>query len=372
MRTIARKRSTLVVAVLTVLFSAAGRRALGTELLINGGFEAGFQGWANHSVHFDGTPRSAGVAVAYDQSNTSALQLSGVVGSNYNLRVEQDVVVAGLGGPVEVSFDWKVTSKEPYYGVNYVLIDFRSAANAVIGRVIYFDTSNPNYTLDYFRTWPGNGPPENAYFGMRKYNSTFDWEHVSVSSANLPGLALVDVRSIHVRLNVQNDASFGGEMFVDNLSVTVLDDCNVNGVNDALDIAGGTSRDCLDNGTPDECELVSDACPYLPGDINNDGAVDDRDVTQFTLVLLNLNSCMCSVLAADMNADGVVDFRDIRPFRQTVRCELNLAHSLHKPVDEVDALLHLARELNVELDLAATLNRNERHQQMSDMPRRRN
>ncbi len=37
------------------------------------------------------------------------------------------------------------------------------------------------------------------------------------------------------------------------------DDCNHNCVDDAADISGGTSIDCDDNGTPDECESLPDA-----------------------------------------------------------------------------------------------------------------
>lgn len=47
-----------------------------------------------------------------------------------------------------------------------------------------------------------------------------------------------------------------------------ITDCNGNGIEDADDIAAGTSEDCNTNGVPDECEVDSDG----------DGAIDDCDV----------------------------------------------------------------------------------------------
>ena len=56
-------------------------------------------------------------------------------------------------------------------------------------------------------------------------------------------------------------------------------DCNTNGLDDAKDVAGGTSQDCNTNGTPDECDIadgtsedengngVPDECEPVPLDI---------------------------------------------------------------------------------------------------------
>jgi hypothetical protein len=76
----------------------------------------------------------------------------------------------------------------------------------------------------------------------------------------------------------------------------VIQDCNQNGVADALDIAGGTSTDCNNNLTPDECEI--DQNSQAPGgpfyciegcaaDCNNNGIID-----------------ACEVLAAELYASG--------------------------------------------------------------------
>ena len=40
------------------------------------------------------------------------------------------------------------------------------------------------------------------------------------------------------------------------LQPAAAQDCNSNGVDDATDIAGGTSLDCNSDGVPDECQVV--------------------------------------------------------------------------------------------------------------------
>ncbi|MFQ5494977.1 MAG: hypothetical protein ACE5EX_06310, partial [Phycisphaerae bacterium] len=83
--------------------------------------------------------------------------------------------------------------------------------------------------------------------------------------------------------------------------ITVLNDCNGNGVDDAADIASGTSDDCNTNGVPDECEpdcngnTVADACDISGGgsdDCNGDGVPDE-----------------CQ--PADCNGNGTLDVCDI-------------------------------------------------------------
>ncbi len=158
--------------------------------------------------------------------------------------------------------------------------------------------------------------------------------------------------------DVVNDATypeFDGH-YVDATSMVIvpMEDCNSNGMPDVLDIAGGTSKDCDRSGVPDECELASPECPYLLGDVSNDGLVDEVDILQFYSVLLHLNQCGCAVAAADINRDGVVNVRDIRPFIRIVRCNLGLPQGGFGPYPAGD-LGQLAQELDVELDLGLQL-----------------
>ena len=61
----------------------------------------------------------------------------------------------------------------------------------------------------------------------------------------------------------------GGNDFTDEPCDTVID-CNLNGIEDADDIADGTSQDCNTNGIPDECDIDEG----LEEDCNGDGVPD--------------------------------------------------------------------------------------------------
>lgn len=62
-------------------------------------------------------------------------------------------------------------------------------------------------------------------------------------------------------------------------TVVRADDCNANGVEDALDVAGTASVDCNGNGTPDECE----------SDFDGDGIIDGCDDCGLRLTDNNVN-----------------------------------------------------------------------------------
>lgn len=78
------------------------------------------------------------------------------------------------------------------------------------------------------------------------------------------------------------DAGVGRSPVVDMGAIEALADCNGNGVEDALDIAKGTSADVDGNGVPDECE-----------DCNDNGLPDSLDIAAGT--------------SADCQGDGVPD-----------------------------------------------------------------
>lgn len=75
-----------------------------------------------------------------------------------------------------------------------------------------------------------------------------------------------------------------------------ITDCNTNGVEDAQDIADGTSTDCNSNGIPDECETDSDG----------DGVIDDCDL------------CPGQDDRLDSDGDNVPDCLDTDPFNPDV------------------------------------------------------
>lgn len=115
------------------------------------------------------------------------------------------------------------------------------------------------------------------------------------------------------------DTGIGGVPVVDIGAYEFGDDCNGNGVNDALDIAQGTSSDCDANGVPDDCEpdcngnFIADACDIADGtseDCTNNGLPDECEPD------CNSNTVAdgCDIAAGtsrDCNGNAVPDECDI-------------------------------------------------------------
>jgi len=72
-------------------------------------------------------------------------------------------------------------------------------------------------------------------------------------------------------------------------SLTLLRDCNGNGIPDVSDIAYGTSKDCNGNGIPDECDIARGDS----SDCNGNGKPDECDIADGT--------------STDGNGDGIPD-----------------------------------------------------------------
>jgi hypothetical protein len=83
-------------------------------------------------------------------------------------------------------------------------------------------------------------------------------------------------------------------------------DCNGNGRPDSCDLLDGTSQDANGNGIPDECDP----------DCNGNGVPDDLDILNGTSQDLNGDGLPdeCTPLTGDLNCDGTVNFGDINPF----------------------------------------------------------
>ncbi|HRX86068.1 MAG TPA: hypothetical protein P5572_13695, partial [Phycisphaerae bacterium] len=82
-------------------------------------------------------------------------------------------------------------------------------------------------------------------------------------------------------------------------------DCNDNGVDDALDIAGGTSLDCNLNAIPDECDIANPSA-Y---DCNANGQVDACEVAAGSAPDCNSNGQPdeCDLAGNDCTNDGIPD-----------------------------------------------------------------
>jgi VCBS repeat protein/dockerin type I repeat protein len=124
-------------------------------------------------------------------------------------------------------------------------------------------------------------------------------------------------------------------------------DCNHNRVDDGQDIAAGTSVDCDHDGLPDECVLLSAACPFRRGDVTNDGHIDGKDLLGFAAIMAGANQCGCSVAAADINGDGLVNQADATPLLVLVRCNRGTIQlrSPHPVADLEDAFTDALRQV---------------------------
>jgi hypothetical protein len=93
------------------------------------------------------------------------------------------------------------------------------------------------------------------------------------------------------------DEGYNYIFYVAPLAGDNITDCNGNGVDDATDIANGTSDDLNADGIPDECP---GQMTRLCADVNNDGAVTPTDFTAW------INAFNTQNYRGDQNGDGLV------------------------------------------------------------------
>ncbi|MCC7292651.1 MAG: S8 family serine peptidase [Phycisphaerales bacterium] len=87
-----------------------------------------------------------------------------------------------------------------------------------------------------------------------------------------------------------------------------ITDCNGNGIDDATDIANGTSQDCNGNARPDECDLADGTS----SDCNGNGTPDECDISGGSSADCNNNNVPdeCDIsggTSQDANGNGIPD-----------------------------------------------------------------
>ncbi|HIA26847.1 MAG TPA: choice-of-anchor B family protein [Planctomycetes bacterium] len=99
------------------------------------------------------------------------------------------------------------------------------------------------------------------------------------------------------------------EAAIDDIRVTEVQcgDCNGNGVDDAEDIASGTSEDLNGDGIPDECQCTR----FVRGEINGDGSLDISDAVSLLVYLFAGGPAPVPTEAGDVNGDGSIDVADV-------------------------------------------------------------
>jgi len=163
------------------------------------------------------------------------------------------------------SYQWFGTmSVAPNGRIDVIWNDTRNDPLAQFSEVYY------SSSVDGGRTWSANvpiSPPFNHSLGYPSQNKIGDYYHM-VSDGGGADLAYA--------------ATFNGEQDV--YYVRIPGDCNLNGIEDAIEIANGWASDCTGNGIPDECEPdcnhnhTADSCDILSGfsaDCTGNGLPDE-------------------------------------------------------------------------------------------------
>jgi hypothetical protein len=181
------------------------------------------------------------------------------------------------------AYQWFGTmSVAPNGRIDAIWNDTRNSPTMTFSQVYY------SYSYDAGRTWTRNIPVSPFYahgIGYPNQNKIGDYYHM-ISDDDGAALAYA--------------ATFNGEQDV--YYLRLFPDCNENGINDTIDIAGGTSDDCSGNGMPDECEP----------DCNANGTADSCDLFLGTSEDCNLNAIPdeCERIR-DCNHNGVQDICDV-------------------------------------------------------------
>ncbi len=181
-------------------------------------------------------------------------------GANWSepLRINDDP-------PDSFAYQWFGTmSVAPNGRIDVIWNDTRSDSGNRIS-VIYHSAS-----IDGGLTWSVNAPitpPFDPSLGYPQQNKIGDYYHM-----------VADARGAHLAYS----ATFNGEQDVYYLRIP--GDCNLNGLDDAVEIEQGLVTDCTGNGIPDECEAdcnanaIADSCDILSGfsfDCAADGVPDE-------------------------------------------------------------------------------------------------
>lgn len=191
------------------------------------------------------------------------------------------------------------------------------AVDSVTVSVLARYDMNETGTLRLQAQWNGNTVGDD--FTVNSASGNCRWRSVSITAAETDFWSSQELNAITLRvrrLNTNNNNDLRVKAF--RISVTYGDDCNGNGVVDALDLAMG-APDCNGNGVIDSCDFASgvltdcnqngvpDQCS---GDCNGNGQQDDLELCAGAADCNGngrLDSCDIALGASDCNGDGVLD-----------------------------------------------------------------
>lgn len=198
-----------------VLALESGTPETRINLVNNGDFDDSIVGWDYTGDNFGGNwEASASWSVTDDGIHKNAVDLNTMPGGNYSAFLSQEIAINDIYDNFNISYFWKVPQKDIPWGLNQVAINFYDSSRTHIGAAIAYVTSNAVHTTEYIQ----GSRPQDSFYEVRKFQETFDWEQVSVSTRSLmPGLDESIVKYITILIGIQNDAGSGGETLVDSI-----------------------------------------------------------------------------------------------------------------------------------------------------------
>jgi hypothetical protein len=169
--------------------------------------------------------------------------------------------------PVRVNDDPSFTNAWQWFGtmsvapngrIDVVWNDTRNSGQTNLSQLFY------SFSMDAGVTWSANvalGPPWDSHIGWPNQNKIGDY---------------YDMISDRVGADLAYAATYNGEQDVYYLRIGGRD-CNDNGVDDDVDLAGETSFDCNANDIPDECEIAAGTVT----DDNGNGVPDECETCPY-------------------------------------------------------------------------------------------
>lgn len=247
-------------------------------------------GAADYTFNLLGNPvavdGAATLGIGFNPTAPGVRQAVLTIPNNDPSQPEFGVVLSGLG--VEVPTPVMVVESDGQALAHNQLMDFGDIDVGGSGSVEFVLRNTGNATLNAFNVAIQGG--QASEFTSNLNSATLSpGASVTMSVTATPGAEGTRIAQVQIFSNsVPNP-------FTINLTVNGVEpeapitDCNVNGIDDAEEIAQGASGDCNANGVPDECEAdtdgdtVIDDCDQCPGlddtvDLNGNGTPDCLDV----------------------------------------------------------------------------------------------
>ena len=234
-----------------------------------------------------------------------------------------DVPLSGVG----LNLQWDSAQLElqpvPIEGTyNWLVFDFTASG---IQGVLNADLTDGDAFLEALAQFPPAAQPSATPTGF--VIGTIEFLVVGGNAASQVTIP----RSVNVSFNGQDivwdtvvvPLSDAGVNVLDNTGmVQVLPDCNINGIDDALDISSATSKDCNGNQVPDECEIDSmspaEGGPFFCSsncdpDCNINGIPDSCDIAsgQSSDCPPPFDNGIPDECESDCNCNGIDDATDL-------------------------------------------------------------